>query len=222
MRNSESLATLLDSKDFKAAVESVAQRTLHHGVEAGFAVYANDGRFEVSRVIDARNRDTSVLQSAAQAMKTPYISLDMAELLDDEREDRPRRDLALVLHSHPTDSGIICQPEDYLIPSPIDLDLHIEEDMLNPGIVEGVAIVNSIPYIARILLTRITDYDKPARYQTLDDFAPRAVMLRAMHESGIATAEVTLDLQESKYIGNIALQTSGLFVTEQARAKTAR
>lgn len=132
---------------FLRGIRSVARHTRSSGIEAGLAVYQNNGLISVSAPILPKAeelRKHSAYGFASQSFRAGYQNFNADPLilvLDPQtREIRYRDDVVLILHSHPKETssmGKLTQ-EQKLLPSTDDIEAYEDTFLSLPGLTEAI------------------------------------------------------------------------------------
>lgn len=119
-----------------------------------------------------------------------YLTNDELEEIASIRGARkPRRDLALVLHSHPAHPAHGEKPSDFLGPSIRDLESDERASNYNPDCVHAILVAEERLALASIFLYRQGNDFRPF-YQALDREPPAPRMVSLMEQNGFKTAIV--------------------------------
>ena len=220
MVSAAELNTTITSDPFIQAITKVAGITTDIGVEAGFAAYRTAGGSEISRIVDGRS-SSHALESAFGAGMLKYGSVDIGSITVDFEalatdKHTYRKDLLVVVHSHPVDGLTANEAHKHLRPSLADLEMHEEQEIDCPGLVNGILIVGvSNQAMLSLFLYRRIDSDKPNYYQRFADTEPsRRDLIESMVESGFAIAELCYDRNERTYTRDPGIELEALSPTK--------
>lgn len=215
------LTELVGGDNFKAAIRDVTDIETRHGYEAGFAVYETDQGLTISEVVSDVGMDTDSFEIGDSLFAGHTSIRSMSPLIFDPiaggvTKDIYRNDIAMTIHSHPSDVAEANgrSVTELLRPSIPDLEGFEKVDARNPGHVEGIIVVEHRLAIASLLLYRRTNPNRPNMYQQLDDEdsqPSRRTVLGAMADSGINSTELNYDLRAGDFRENVDEQVSRLY-----------
>jgi hypothetical protein len=217
MINPEFVLSALTSEEFATNLARVADITEFEAVEAGFVMYRSaDGAPVASQVIKASGN--TALMHSYKAIAEPHVAITVSELVDEFDDDDNlvlRSDLGMFLHSHPGVHRL--KRTEGLRPSTPDLKQYEELVLRNPGMVNGIIVVEEDLVEASLLLYRRADPNQPNRYQQLAGSPSRAAIFKAMGESGFVRTVMDFDPSMGIILGDrqtISLAVNGLFSSD--------
>lgn len=196
---------VLGSPRFQERVRALARYTLDTVSEGGLAVYKNirTGRLAISQADlpddeereQERQRVNSIVRIEDHIDSSTARTSYMYERLTGIKRPgfdcyAPRKDVALLIHSHPTYSEE--KASDFLRPSLTDLEAHDELLGYNPRLIDGILVAEED--LARILFYRSSEQRVNAFYQTLEIQPPATKTVELMRESGYHTAIAEFNL----------------------------
>jgi len=188
------LGDLLHRPEFGRKITALGRYTLRTQLEGGVAVYKNvaDGQMTISRTVLPKVEESPIGNS-----------FDSGILIVDFETGGYRRDIGMLVHSHPGGT-------DHLGPSVSDLESKDILDGSNPNLIEGI--VAATQKMAELLLYRksSTAQIRPF-YQQLDDSPDATAMIRLMNEHGYNTAVAQFAMSDASLLTPVDTIESALF-----------
>jgi len=187
----------LNSPEARRHYGAIARITGKEWREAGFGIYDRDGNYKVSSLAQSQDDpDRRALLRASETMRM-HESLDLTDIILDDDMDHWRRDVVMMLHSHPVGHDGV-RATDWLRPSLPDLEVWENGMATNPGLIEAIGVVDGTQL--RLLMFR----QDPNRtvvpyYQQLDGTESAARVVRVLKESRLNVAMVSYDLKAREF-----------------------
>lgn len=188
---------LLECLSSPKAIENLCglyKFTVKQKKEAGFVVYSDGSAGPLAR----QRRPSELEKSIGDDFlgMTDLPQLDFSQHILDRKGDH-RRDLLLVLHSHPLVH--FEKPADQLFPSVSDLEIWEKLAWSNPNLAFGIAVCADAK-IRTLLFKKDPKNDFIPYYQQYDDSErPISDMVGILEKSGIKVATIEFDVKDQHY-----------------------